>query len=175
MLPHTYSSQSRQGGARSPYCRPLQQQRLASFLTVVLVLVSREYNYCSDLQVQAKVELTTSTPQDMNKSLTSTNRADNFLSADSLFATNNGRTVNNNDRNDSKHASGELKIECQNCRKETQKKPLPDVTIHSCTVQYEAVQKCMEHHHGQVSSCKILWEEFRSCHNNYKYNRKDGA
>jgi hypothetical protein len=111
--------------------------------------------------------------EDMKTSITS-NRPENYLSTEALSATKNGRHGDNNDGNDSKHTKGDLKIECENCNKETQK-PLPDLSTYSCTSQYESVQKCMEYHHGQVSSCKIQWEELRSCHNNHKYNRKDRA
>ncbi len=66
----------------------------------------------------------------------------------------------------------ETKVECQNCQKETQK-PLPNSNRYHCSLQYDAVQRCMKDHHGQVSSCKIPWEEFRSCHNNKNNSKRE--
>jgi len=63
---------------------------------------------------------------------------------------------------------------CFDCQKSSQKE-LPNLTLpdsssnaaskKSCSLEYLAVQKCMESHQGQISACKVPWDVFRFCHN----------
>jgi hypothetical protein len=34
----------------------------------------------------------------------------------------------------------------------------------ACAAQYEAVERCMRTHNGQINLCKHQWDAFRKCH-----------
>ena len=56
-------------------------------------------------------------------------------------------------------------IDCQPTQKQ-----VPEQSSTACVELYEAVDKCMREHKGQITSCSKEWQAFQACHEKEKEN-----
>jgi len=61
------------------------------------------------------------------------------------------------------------KVVCVDCDKSMQvDAPESSEAMNVCQDSYQAVDRCMKTHDGQVSSCTTEWTAFRTCHEQHK-------
>mmetsp|Transcript_10397 Transcript_10397/g.14681 ORF Transcript_10397/g.14681 Transcript_10397/m.14681 type:complete len:80 (-) Transcript_10397:334-573(-) len=69
---------------------------------------------------------------------------------------------NNNDKTDKNE-----KVECIDCKRETQKEAPANASSSDgmkCEIPYTKVNSCMIKNEGQITKCVREWDEFKACH-----------